>query len=112
MHLSRFITMAICAMTRISGSPPESSWRGVRGSAACVDVGRSRGRDWPRRSEERAEPVVGKADIHTSRPRSTRTSVLHLLRAATDDGDLVALVARRTDVVERVRVLCVPADQV
>src|SRR6187200_840972 len=56
MHLSRFITMAICAMTLIS--------------------------------------------------------VLHVLRALADDRDLVALVARGAEVVERKGQLGVTADQV
>src|SRR6478752_2962594 len=56
MHLSRFITIAICAMTRMS--------------------------------------------------------VLHVLRAAADDRDLVALVPGRPEVVEGVGELGVAADQV
>src|SRR5690242_4185941 len=63
MHLSRFITMAIWAMTLI-------------GSLHCGAL------------------------------------ELHFLGPAPDDGDLVALVAGRAVVVERVGELRVPADQV
>src|SRR5215218_6395258 len=42
----------------------------------------------------------------------TRMSVLHLLAAPADDGDLVPLVARRAEVVERERQLGVAADEV
>src|SRR4051812_47982787 len=73
MHLSRFITIAIWAITRTSVPP-----RWLR----C----------------ERGEP--------------RDPSVLHLLGPSPDDGDLVALVARRAEVVEREGQLGVPADQV
>src|ERR1039458_3924559 len=71
MHLSRFITIATCAMIRISCPPPSA-----------------------------VSPQPGPA------------SVLHLLGAAADHGDLVALVAGRPVVVEGERQLAVPADHV
>src|SRR6516162_5373021 len=71
MHLSRFITIATCALTRIRTSPPAARPR-----------------------------------------RSGAASVLHLLGAAADDGDLVPLVAGGAVVVERERELPVAADHV
>src|SRR6478735_7354667 len=71
MHLSRFITIAIWAMTFTGNEPPTTRWSSL-----------------------------------------SRPSVLNLLRALADDGDLVALVARGPEVVEREGQLGVAADQV
>src|SRR5688572_1277186 len=79
MHLSRFITIDICAMTLTSPNPCSS---------------RDRSSDRP---------------FCSSRERS---SELNLLGAATDDGDLVTLVAGRAVVVEPVGQLRIAADHV
>src|SRR5690349_14863941 len=85
MHLSRFITIDICAITRTTPPPPAPT-------TPCSRRGPALFRTWSRVS------------------RASR--VPHLLAASADDGHLVALVPRRPEVVERVRELGVAAREV
>src|SRR5690606_19820952 len=81
MHLSRFITIDICAITRTTPPPPAPT-------TPCPRPGPAMFRSWSRVSR-----------------------VPHLLAASADDGHLVALVPGRPQVVERVGELGVAARE-
>src|SRR5262245_37906898 len=109
MHLSRFITMTIWAMTRMVTPPRSRSSRAASGWMSC-------------KAEEVCmagsfAPTTTK-QIAAQAPRSRAWNeegwplVRHLLLPLADCGDHVALVARGTEVVERVGELGVATDQV
>src|SRR5690349_12999729 len=95
MHLSRFITIAIWAITRMGSTPGR-----VMRSRGVADGTRPRSGALPSATPRRSHAQTWQARS-LDRTR-TNPSVGHLLRTPANDGDLVSLVAGGAQVVERV----------
>src|SRR4051812_3672522 len=104
MHLSRFITIAIWAMTLTAQLLSRESSR-LGAPARLDDEAKRAPASQPRRK-------TGRCSAPSTRERSERRSIRHLLRPLADHGHLVTLVAGRAEVVEGERQLGVAADQV
>src|SRR4051794_3351967 len=101
MHLSRFITIAICAITFIGHRPCAATPGFLGGCCVGDECSRDRvDRGWPPSRSPEVAVVCGRFSQALA-GRFCSPSVLHLLAAAADYGYFVALVAGWAEVVER-----------